>query len=347
MSDKNLEIEFPDELRKKYFEDMDWRYLVILLVSLVLWVSGVTIANRKIDFPEPVLEEEQIQRIAKLVIPEVPEPEVKLEEVETGAAPAEGAPSEETAAPEKPKTAVEAKARAAARRAVRASSAAARRAAAQARAGAILKGTGVLALIGTVSSSGVTSGGGAGALDVADISGVAEVTADVSGVKRITTGGGVVKKAIKKQIATGGSIDLALEQLTGDIIAARGEPVTLSGGGVEIEISGPTEVPTGVQTLPGRDIQAVNSVVAQNLRMIINCYENGLKRNPDLQGRVEVEFVVRTNGRVTDVSIVSSTLRDSRVERCIVRNVRRWRFSPVDKSVGDQVYRYPFIFRPQ
>ncbi len=346
MSDAELEVEFPDELRKKYFEDLDWRYFIILFISLVLWTSGVTIANSKIDFPEPILIEEEIERIAQLVIPEVPETEVELEDVETEAAPGEGTPSEEDAS-KKPKTAVEAKAQADQRRVARATSAAVRRSAAQKRAGNILKGTGVLAIIGTRSSSGVVSTGGTGAIDASELSGAAEISADVKGIKRVTTGSGAVKKAIRKQIASGGDIYSALAGLTGDIVASSADPVTLSGGGIEIEIAGPTDVPAGAQTLPGRDVAAVNSVVTQNLRMIINCYENGLKRNPSLQGRVEVEFVVRTNGRVTDVDIVSSSLRDSQVERCITRNVRRWRFSPVDESTGDQTYRYPFIFRPQ
>ena len=55
-----------------------------------------------------------------------------------------------------------------------------------------------------------------------------------------------------------------------------------------------------------------------------------------------VQWRVDKNGGVPTARVASSTLNDPRVEGCIVRQVRKWRFPQPDG--GEVAVMYPFIF---
>jgi len=59
------------------------------------------------------------------------------------------------------------------------------------------------------------------------------------------------------------------------------------------------------------------------------CYEQGLARQRDLEGRVVVvRFTIARSGRVIAPGIQRSTIANAWIEDCFVAAVRRWHFSP-------------------
>ncbi len=88
------------------------------------------------------------------------------------------------------------------------------------------------------------------------------------------------------------------------------------------------------------DIQRVVSARSAGIKF---CYEKELQRNPSLAGKVVLNWLINPQGRVTRVYVVSSTLNSPRVEQCMMRQVRRWRFT---KPEGGQCsVNFPFVFR--
>ncbi|MEO0323120.1 MAG: AgmX/PglI C-terminal domain-containing protein, partial [Myxococcota bacterium] len=83
-------------------------------------------------------------------------------------------------------------------------------------------------------------------------------------------------------------------------------------------------------------------VVRANQNAIKYCYENEVQRQPNLRGAVTLDWTVGLDGRVTQARIARSTLRSSRVEGCMVRQVRRWRFPRPDGGVCR--VQFPFNF---
>jgi len=74
------------------------------------------------------------------------------------------------------------------------------------------------------------------------------------------------------------------------------------------------------------------------------CYENALRNCPNLQGRVNVKFVIDTSGSVSYARDNSSDLPDWGVVRCVVREVYKLKFP---KPVGGIVIvGYPIAFSP-
>ncbi len=88
------------------------------------------------------------------------------------------------------------------------------------------------------------------------------------------------------------------------------------------------------------DIQRVVQTRSAGIKF---CYESELQRNPALAGKVVVNWLINTEGGVSKAYVVSSTLKAPKVEECMLRQVRRWRFA---KPEGGQCsVNFPFVFR--
>ena len=66
--------------------------------------------------------------------------------------------------------------------------------------------------------------------------------------------------------------------------------------------------------------------------------------NPELSGKVTVQWTVALDGRVkrSNTRIAGSTLGNAKVEGCMIRVVNRLKFSKPEG--GECVIRFPFVF---
>ena len=76
---------------------------------------------------------------------------------------------------------------------------------------------------------------------------------------------------------------------------------------------------------------------------IERCYERALASDPELSGRILVEFTIGTDGRVSSASLRENTVGSS-VGSCVEGRVRRWRFDPPEG--GSATVRVPYILEP-
>lgn len=74
-------------------------------------------------------------------------------------------------------------------------------------------------------------------------------------------------------------------------------------------------------------------------------YNNALRKDPSLKGRIKVKIIVSSNGRAREVHIESSTLNSKELEEAIVNRIYLWRF-PEFKGVADFSTDYTFDFSP-
>ena len=97
-------------------------------------------------------------------------------------------------------------------------------------------------------------------------------------------------------------------------------------------------------TLTGAlDMDIVRRVIAEHRREIVACYETELQKAPDLQGRIDVEFVIGPDGAVGGTKLKASTMKNEAVHACVQRRVKQWRF-PEPKGGGTVRVSYPWIF---
>ncbi|HEU4412620.1 MAG TPA: AgmX/PglI C-terminal domain-containing protein [Polyangiaceae bacterium] len=101
----------------------------------------------------------------------------------------------------------------------------------------------------------------------------------------------------------------------------------------------PRLTPVGATVVGGRLApETVQRIVRQNFGRFRMCYENGLKVNPSLQGRVAVRFVIGRDGAVASVANGGSDLPDAGVVSCVVRSFGSLSFPQPEGGVVTVVY---------
>lgn len=127
-------------------------------------------------------------------------------------------------------------------------------------------------------------------------------------------------------------------------LGASGSGSHLIGGKTKVIIrsGGPEET----VVMGSIDASAIEAAIRAHQDEFRLCYEKEINAtSPGLAGTVIPSFVIGPNGRVTKAGVASSTLKNSRVEGCVVQVIRRIQFPQV-KGGGIVQVKYPFRFRP-
>ena len=93
------------------------------------------------------------------------------------------------------------------------------------------------------------------------------------------------------------------------------------------------------------DKDIIRRIVRAHINEVRACYNQGLSRNPNLAGRVAVQFVITTTGKVGTSAVQSSSIKDNQVANCIAKAVKRWKF-PKPRGGGNVIVTYPFNLSP-
>jgi len=101
----------------------------------------------------------------------------------------------------------------------------------------------------------------------------------------------------------------------------------------------------GIPSVGGRlPPEVIQRVVRQNFGRFKACYENGLRNNPSLQGRVAVRFVIGRDGDVANVANGGSDLPDGGVVSCVTRAFYGLSFPHPENGIVTVTY--PIVFSP-
>ena len=107
----------------------------------------------------------------------------------------------------------------------------------------------------------------------------------------------------------------------------------------------PVEVVQGVALVKGAlDKEIIRRVIRRHANEVKFCYERELLRNPELFGRLMVQFTISGQGSVLAAALQTSTINNTTVEQCVVAAVRRWEF-PEPAGGGIAVVSYPFVMK--
>jgi TonB family protein len=89
----------------------------------------------------------------------------------------------------------------------------------------------------------------------------------------------------------------------------------------------------------------VRATITKYLSQVQACYEQGLRKKPDLAGHVSMDFEINAGGDVNVATVKQSSLGFPETEGCIAMVIKRWKFP---KPVGGTIVKvnYPFTFKP-
>jgi outer membrane biosynthesis protein TonB len=100
-----------------------------------------------------------------------------------------------------------------------------------------------------------------------------------------------------------------------------------------------------IEAVDGKiDKKSVQATIRRRQDGFSACYENALKANSKLQGKLVVEFTIGDDGKVVSASVVKDGLNSSEVSSCVVGLLKRLRFpAPAD---GEVTISNSFVFQP-
>ena len=90
--------------------------------------------------------------------------------------------------------------------------------------------------------------------------------------------------------------------------------------------------------------EVIQRVVRQNYGRFRACYENGLRANPNLTGRVTARFIIGRDGAVTNAANGGSDLPDSKVVGCVLSQFYGISFPSPENGIV--TVSYPIMFTP-
>jgi TonB family protein len=93
-----------------------------------------------------------------------------------------------------------------------------------------------------------------------------------------------------------------------------------------------------------RSNESLLAVVRRYAPGIQFCYDNELKRNPGLRGKLVVNITVLADGSVSEAIVVEDKLGSPAVTQCVVAQIRGWRFPAIPS--GTTSFKTPFVFTP-
>ena len=332
---------FPKEFDRNFWETIDKRYYAILIATFFLFYGFAYY----MAFQDWSLSDDQISALKKRAIERVYDVELVVPEEEPepegGVGPGEVAERVEEPAQELgdqgQERVQESQADKAKRRQASQVDAATRSRELQRE----VASQGILAI--------ATAAGGAGAGNVAysdvlaDLAGgaggvgdIGEVVEGTTGI-RAATGSGERTRAAKgsgyRKDGEGTGIDdlIADEGVSGGSSFSRRGEIRLSSENVKLTAGAGS-----------RDAESITTAINNQSASVEYCYQKRAKINPNLRGRIDLEIEIPPNGRVSRVNVLKSTLADNKLNQCISRAVRKWRFGAVD--TGTVRIRVPFIF---
>jgi TonB family protein len=132
----------------------------------------------------------------------------------------------------------------------------------------------------------------------------------------------------------------------GALASAGGNANVASGGMAEREVRGraAAERAEAVGGSGELDDAEVRRVINQRMTAVRMCYERQLRRNRQLQGRLNIQLTIGMSGSVSSASAVQNTIGDPDVAACVVSVLRNAHFAA--PSGGAVTISVPFVFTP-
>jgi periplasmic protein TonB len=141
----------------------------------------------------------------------------------------------------------------------------------------------------------------------------------------------------------GDAIASGLENMVKGFENAKKGPLTKIG---VADAGQPEQMDRSAKFTGNRSATDVATFINKKQSMVSMLYEERLKTNPSLEGKVTVIMVIEEDGSVSTVSILRSetTLDDPDFTADLLRRIKRWIFPP--SNGGPVEMKSPFVFRP-
>ncbi|MFH1808434.1 MAG: AgmX/PglI C-terminal domain-containing protein [Pseudomonadota bacterium] len=321
--------QLPSVAKGGWVKSIDWFFTALIACSFVAH-TGFLVSFKFTDLPPNPTVFELPDRFAKFVVPDK-----KKRDLEDAKKAGEGKTDDEKKKKAKKKADDDEGDKKAGKKkemseSEKAAAAAARKAAIQQK----VAGKGLLKILGARGPG--ADGSGA----ISDVFSDGGLSGDLDGAFDGTSGVGIANSADETTRRGSGSGEATG---IGDL-ATEGVGTANTGSKGAVSVRGNIQA-SAVESVDGSlDPKKIAAAIRSRLSGIKNCYEQQLKRNPKLAGKIVVAFVIDETGKVSEASVDSDTLGDGQVAKCIIGLIRRVRFPKPDEGTVEATF--PFVFTP-
>lgn len=338
---------FPREFEKGFWDLFDKRFYTILVITwVVLYAFTFFMSTRDWQLSDQAKErmkQKYLQNLyAEIIVPEGASTEAEADEGYGGTTEEAGGGGEEEEISERAQRLV---GESSSDRVQRQRAGVGARRAQRSRMEQEAAGYGVLAAL---TASGA---GGSGSLGYTDILGDAGgVGSGLANAGELVAGTAALQAATgrgqRSRLAKGGGFggeigETGIDELISGTGVAGGASVARRGS---IKLAQETQVSGSGAGSSQRNPEVIDAIINQNKASVEYCYQSQLKLNPNLRGDIFLSFDILPNGKVGAVKILSSSMNNSKVEKCIIKSIRRWSFPRQTGAGGIVTIRTKFIF---
>jgi len=98
----------------------------------------------------------------------------------------------------------------------------------------------------------------------------------------------------------------------------------------------------------GRRREDVQTIIGSRRDDARKCYDDALKRNPSLEGDLDVKWTIDPKGVVTDIAVddSKSQIHDEALGKCVIAIIQKVKFAESPKGFESRMH-YPFNFHPR
>jgi outer membrane biosynthesis protein TonB len=102
----------------------------------------------------------------------------------------------------------------------------------------------------------------------------------------------------------------------------------------------------GLAVAGGLKRASVESRVLAKMDKIAACYRKQVRKDPELEGRLVIQWLVNEDGDVKNCTVPHDTMNNRALERCIMSKIKVINFPKPKGDEGAQVA-FSFLFKPQ
>ena len=107
---------------------------------------------------------------------------------------------------------------------------------------------------------------------------------------------------------------------------------------------GPKITPGSAAIMGSLSAKVIKRVIKKNYNQYKYCYEKQLVQDPTLEGKVTLKFIIAADGKVSQASVIESTIKSKSLETCMIKAAKRMVF-PKPRGGGIVIVNYPFLFK--
>ncbi|MEO6952390.1 MAG: AgmX/PglI C-terminal domain-containing protein [Polyangia bacterium] len=156
--------------------------------------------------------------------------------------------------------------------------------------------------------------------------------------------GGLPHKASGKTDSRANDVSAQPSGTGGPPLAQRSGPPALVAGPGDDEHAPQTPEERHIEDATRADADNVRFVVQAHLPQVQACYGRAFKDSAPPGGRIDIGFVVGSNGRASHLRTESNATQSKALAGCLQQRIAEWQFPR--PSTGEFELIYPFVFSP-